>query len=115
LALNFTTHVEFALATAPVQPAKSWSAAGLAVRVTTVPSGNTAEQVVAQRMPAGTLLTDPAPLLVTVSVESVRFAVELLSGVPLPHAARASRTSVDGIRRQRELQTFMIRPSKQSK
>jgi hypothetical protein len=54
----------------PPQPLKMDPAAGVAVRVTTVPLLNAAEQVVPHAMPAGELLTVPPPLpdLVTVSV-----------------------------------------------
>jgi hypothetical protein len=41
----------------------------VAVRVTAVPAGNVAEQVVGQSMPAGLEMIRPAPFRVTVSVQ----------------------------------------------
>jgi hypothetical protein len=45
----------------PLQPVKVDPAAGVAVSVTAVPLANVPEQVVPQLMPAGALLTVPAP------------------------------------------------------
>src|SRR5574341_415716 len=55
----------------PLQPVKVEPAAGAAVKVTAVPLGNAAEQVVPHEMPAGALVTVPlpAPVLLTVSVK----------------------------------------------
>ena len=55
---------------APVQPAKVEPAAGVAVRVTTVPGVTDCEQLVPQLIPAGVLVTvpPPEPLFVTESV-----------------------------------------------
>ena len=54
----------------PLQPVKVEPAAGVAVRVTTVPSVKDAAQVAPQLIPAGELVTDPqpCPAFVTVSV-----------------------------------------------
>src|SRR5207245_8932650 len=46
----------------PLQPVKAEPLAGLAVRVTTVPLAKLAEQVAPQVMPAGPLVTVPAPV-----------------------------------------------------
>src|SRR5207245_6842887 len=46
----------------PLQPVKAEPAAGLALRVTTVPLAKLAEQVAPQVMPAGPLVTVPAPV-----------------------------------------------------
>src|SRR6185369_2933089 len=53
---------------APFQPAKSESEDGVAVRVTEVPSANSAEQVEPQSIPAGALVTAPVPLPVRATV-----------------------------------------------
>ena len=45
----------------PLQPVNVEPAAGVAVRVTAVPLANAAEQVAPQAMPAGALVTVPAP------------------------------------------------------
>lgn len=47
---------------APPQPVNAEPAAGFAVRVTTVFAAKPAEQVAPQRMPAGTLVTEPEPV-----------------------------------------------------
>ena len=46
-------------------------AAGAAVKVTAVPLANAAAHVAPQEMPAGALVTVPAPVLLTVSVEGL--------------------------------------------
>jgi len=55
----------------PLQPEKVEPAAGAAVKVTAVPLANAAEHVAPQAMPAGLLVTvpAPAPALLTVSVK----------------------------------------------
>jgi len=55
----------------PLQPEKVEPAAGAAVKVTAVPLANAAEHVAPQVMPAGLLVTvpAPAPALLTVSVK----------------------------------------------
>jgi hypothetical protein len=62
---------------APLKPVKIDPAVGEAVRVTTVPLANGAEQVAPQETPAGELVTVPLPLpaLVTVSVKGDRAKV----------------------------------------
>jgi hypothetical protein len=66
---------------APLQPVKVESVVGAAVKVTTVPAVNEAEQVVPQEMPARLLVTVPlpAPALVTVSVLPVDTPVPVTS------------------------------------
>jgi len=68
----------------PVQPAKDEPAAGVAVRVTTVPLANDTEQLVPQLIPAGLLVTvpDPDPLLLTVSVNVTVKVTPLLARLP---------------------------------
>jgi len=55
----------------PLQPVKVEPAAGVAVKVTAVPLANGAEHAAPQAMPAGLLVTvpAPAPALLTVSVK----------------------------------------------
>ena len=53
----------------PLQPEKVDPAVGAAVRVTAVPPANGAEHEAPQAMPAGLLVTVPAPALLTVSVK----------------------------------------------
>src|SRR6478735_3843166 len=68
---------------APPQPAKVELAAGTAVRVTTVPTSNLAEQVEPQSIPTGELVTppEPGPSSVTVRVcwIGAKLAATLLS------------------------------------
>src|SRR5206468_3525502 len=52
----------------PLQPVKVKPAAGVAVSATAVPLANKAEHVVLQAIPAGALVTVPAPLRFTVNV-----------------------------------------------
>ena len=60
-------------AQSPVQPPKTWLVPGAAASVTAVPERKCALQVPAvQEMPAGVLVTVPAPATVTVSVRSFR-------------------------------------------
>jgi hypothetical protein len=69
-ALIVTTHVPVPEQPAPLQPVKADPAAGVAVKVTTVPSLKDAEQVAPQLIPAGAPVTEPEPdpVFVTVSV-----------------------------------------------
>ncbi len=53
-------------AQAPLQPVKTESAAGVAVRVAEVPLVKLAEQELPQSMPEGDEVTVPFPVLVTV-------------------------------------------------
>ena len=73
-ALSATIQVPVPEQPPPVQPAKVEPAAGVAVRVMGVPPVNAAEHVAPQEMPAGLLVTVPAPApdLVTVSVKDCR-------------------------------------------
>ena len=70
--LSVTVHVPVPVPEQPppLQPVKVEPAAGVAVRVTTVPLANEAEHDAPQAMPAGALVTVPlpAPLGLTVSV-----------------------------------------------
>src|SRR5207247_5523256 len=61
----------------PLQPVKVEPAAGMALRVTTVPLAKLAEQVAPQLMPAGALVTVPLPVPagVTVRVKLCRVKV----------------------------------------
>src|SRR6185436_8235767 len=67
---------------APLQPANDEPAAGVAVRVIAVPGVIDCEQVAPQVMPAGLLVTvpEPAPLLVTDSVNGSRLNVAVTEG-----------------------------------
>jgi hypothetical protein len=104
--LNVAVTVDAALAVraqvpvpeqAPLQPAKEEPAAGAAVRVIGVPEGKDCEQVAPQLMPAGLLLTvpAPAPLLVTDRVTGSRLKVAVTAvawvtvtaQVPVPEQA----------------------------
>jgi hypothetical protein len=62
---------------APDQPAKTYPAEAEAVRSTTVPYENVAEQVPGQEMPEGELVTVPLPLTPTVSVSGIGLNVAL--------------------------------------
>src|SRR5206468_870570 len=65
---SVTRHVPVPEQPPPLQPAKVEPAAGAAVSVTAVPLVNEAEHVVPQAIPAGALVTLPAPLRFTVNV-----------------------------------------------
>jgi len=89
-----TVHVPAPEQPPPLQPAKVEPAEAAAVSVTEVPSLNCAEQVRPQLMPAGLLVTVPAPTFETVRVlvvtELVKVAVTVWSAlittvqVPVP-------------------------------
>lgn len=66
---------------APPQPVKTQPAAGAGFSVTLVPVSNEAEHVGAQEMPAGLDVTEPEPLVVTVSCVFgwIKFAVIVVS------------------------------------
>jgi len=68
-AFNVTLQVPEPEQPPPLQPEKVEPAAGVAVKVTAVPLANGAEHVAPQAMPAGLLVTVPAPALLTVSVK----------------------------------------------
>ena len=70
-ALRVTLQVPVPEQLPPLQPEKVEPAAGVAVRVTTVPLVNEATHVEPQEMPAGALVTVPvpAPDLLTVSAK----------------------------------------------
>ncbi len=76
----------------PVQPVKVEPVAGVAVRVTAVPSGNVAEQVVPQSIPPGELLTVPAPVPVLVTVR-----VRLVTGAMTTDSFAAPHAEVTGL------------------
>ena len=59
---------------APLQPANVEPAAGIAVKVTTVPLVKLAEQVAPQEIPAGELTTVPVPLPLSITVRVVTFS-----------------------------------------
>src|SRR4029453_3900304 len=91
-ALSVTLQVPVPEQPPPLQPMKVEPAAGAAVKVTVVPLVNAAAHVVPQEMPAGGLLTVPAPVLLTVSVEvcTAKVAVTVVAAlsvtvqVPVP-------------------------------
>jgi hypothetical protein len=72
-AFRVTAQVPVPVQPPPLQPVKVEPAAGVAVKVTTVPDVKELEQVAPQEMPAGKLVTVPlpAPALDTVSVVPV--------------------------------------------
>src|SRR5205823_3595817 len=74
---SVTTHAPAPEQPPPLQPLKVEPAAGAAVSVTAVPLAKLAEQVAPQVMPAGLLVTVPAPVpaLETVSVKVCRVKV----------------------------------------
>jgi len=72
LALSVTVQVPVPVQPPPLQPLNVDPAAGVAVKVTTVPLAYAAMQLAPQEMPAGLLVTVPipAPVLLTVSVKA---------------------------------------------
>jgi len=66
---------------APLQPVNTSPLPGVAVRLTTVPYENEAEQALGHAIPPGELVTVPLPLTVTVSVSgsAVNVAVALFA------------------------------------
>jgi hypothetical protein len=83
------TTVQVGMAAQPLfQPVKVEPAAGAAVKVTSAPLVNDAEQVAPQSMPAGALLTVPLPLpaFVTVSVTDPTGGCNAKVAVMLPAA-----------------------------
>src|SRR5213594_3855074 len=72
---------------APLQPVKTDPAAGVAVSVTTVPLTKLAVQVAPQSMPAGVLVTVPAPAPV---LETVRTKVGVNVAVTAVAAVRVT-------------------------
>ena len=93
-ALSVTVQVPVPEQPPPVQPVKVELASGVAVRMTAVPLGNAAEHVAPQVMPAGLLVTVPAPapdlLNVNMKVGIANVAVTVVPAfrvtvqVPLP-------------------------------
>src|SRR5262249_34867341 len=78
----------------PFQPAKRKPGAGAARRVTSVPGSHTAKHDEPQSIPAGSLVTEPPPEVVTVSFRpSVTVTVKLALAV-LPARSRAEQTTV---------------------
>jgi hypothetical protein len=71
-----TTHVPEPLHPPPDHPEKTEPAAAAAVRVIDEPDPNVAEHVAPQLMPAGLLVTDPAPFPVR-AIVSVRSTVNV--------------------------------------
>jgi len=81
-ALRVTVHVPMPAQPPPLQPPKVEPAAGAAVSVTAVPLAKLAAQVGPQLMPAGLLVTvpAPAPALETVSMRAgVKVAVTVVA------------------------------------
>ena len=66
---------------APVQPAKRWPFAGVALRVTVVPWVKLALQVAPQLIPLGLLLTVPLPPLLTVKAWEAGLTAKLWSAL----------------------------------
>src|SRR6266516_2544452 len=58
----FRVTVPSAQSGSPLQPAKTEPGAGIAVKLTTAPNGNRAEQLAPQSSPAGSLVTVPLPV-----------------------------------------------------
>src|SRR5207245_6847239 len=91
---SVTTHVPVPLQPPPLQPVKVEPAAGVALRVTTVPLAKLAVHVAPQVIPAGALVTVPLPVpagvAVRVKVCSVKVAVTVVAAegatthVPVP-------------------------------
>jgi len=69
-ALNVTVQVPMPVQPPPLQPAKVEPAAGVAVKVTAVPTVNEAEQAAPQEIPEGALLTVPLPVPVLVTLRA---------------------------------------------
>src|SRR5213592_1555817 len=63
----FRVTVPSAQSGSPLQPAKTEPGAGIAVKLTTAPNGNRAEQLSLQSSPAGSLVTVPLPVPAFVS------------------------------------------------
>src|SRR5439155_6064931 len=94
---SVTTHVPVAPHPPPVQPVKVEPAAGVALRVTTVPLSKLAVHAAPQVIPAGELVTVPLPVpagvTVKVKVWSVKVAVTVVAPesvtvqVPVPEQA----------------------------
>src|SRR5262249_57967043 len=84
-AARVTVHVRVPEHGPPLQPVNVDPAAGVAVRVTTVPVVKAVEQVGSQAMPAGTLVTLPLPVpaLVTESVKDDCMKVAVTDGAAL--------------------------------
>ena len=69
-ALSATVQVPVPVQPPPLQPVKVEPAAGVAVRVTAVPTVNEAEQVAPHEMPEGALVTVPLPVPVLVRLRA---------------------------------------------
>src|SRR5205823_14302746 len=67
LSSAFRVPVPSAQSGSPLQPAKTEPGAGVAVKLTTAPNGNRAEQLAPQSSPAGSLVTVPLPVPAFVS------------------------------------------------
>src|SRR5436309_11992923 len=96
-ALKVTVQVPVPVHPPPLQPPKVEPAAGAAVSVTAVPLAKLAEQVTPQVMPAGALVTVPAPVPAFETVRASALAtitLMLAEVVALPAASRAMALSV---------------------
>ena len=94
---SVTTHDPVPVHPPPLQPLKVEPAAGAAVSVTAVPLAKLAEQVTPQVMPAGALVTVPAPVPAFETVRASALAtitLMLAEVVALPAASRAMALSV---------------------
>jgi len=93
LAVRVTTQVDVPLQ-APVQPANVDPDAAVAVRVTCVPLGKFALQVLGQLMPAGLLVTVPVPEPVVVTASWTGGTVEVSNSAVTEVAALRVTTQV---------------------
>jgi hypothetical protein len=90
---------------APLQPAKVEPAAAAAVSVSFVPGATISSQSAPQAMPAGTLVTVPAPTFVTESVTGMRVKVAVTE------LAVLTVTVQDPVPLQRPLQPANVEPA----
>lgn len=102
-----TVQVRAKPAQAPVQPEKTLLAAGVAVSVTLVPTGNGATQVAPQEMPAGEDVTDPVP---APERATVKFAVLRVKVAETLRAAVMVTVQVDAVPVQAPLQPAKLLP-----
>ena len=89
-----TWHVPVPLHVAPLQPVKLLPPFAVALSVTVAPTGNSAEHVGGQLIPAGVLVStpNPVPLVVTVNAYDVA-AVTVTDAVPLTVPSTANTVS----------------------
>jgi hypothetical protein len=98
LAFTVSIQTPVPVQTPPLQPVKTESADGVAVRVTIVPSLKNSEQSLPQLIPAGLLITVPLPLPALIIVSKAPLtvsgaAVTLLLSLLSVTAAKASAST----------------------